>query len=138
VNAQRYARWFETLTPEAVEEFPGVFAPQARFQDPFNDVRGVAAIQRIFRHMFEQCASPRFEVIEIIEQGTIAYLRWYFRFGADKKTRQIEGVSRVEFDARGLVISHIDYWDPATQLYEKLPLLGSLLRSVKKRLSAES
>lgn len=136
MNAQEYARFFETLTPAALGRFAEIFAVDARFRDPFNDVQGVTAIQGVFAHMFHQCDAPRFEVTEIVEQGRIAYLRWIFRFDSRGATRRIEGVSRVEFDARGRVVSHLDDWDPAAQLYEHLPLLGVLLRWLRRRLSA--
>lgn len=126
---------FEHLTPAAVEGFDGVFASTARFRDPFNDVRGVAAIQAVFRHMFEQCRQPRFEVLDIAEHGELAYLRWRFHFTLDSGNHCVEGVSRVRFDAAGRVLEHIDYWDPAA-LYEGLPLIGRPLRWLRKRLGA--
>ncbi len=48
----------------------------------------------------------------------------------------IEGVSRIEFSAEGLVTEHIDYWDPVEYIYQKLPVIGSLFRWLKLRLSA--
>jgi hypothetical protein len=42
----------------------------------------------------------------------------------------------LEFNAQGLVALHRDYWDAAEELYEQLPLLGTVLRGVKKRLRA--
>ena len=38
----------------------------AWFKDPFNEVRGIDAIQRIFRHMFKQLETPRFHVCQRI------------------------------------------------------------------------
>ncbi|MGF1613848.1 MAG: hypothetical protein ACFCVA_08020 [Gammaproteobacteria bacterium] len=63
----------------------------------------------------------------------MAYLRWRFAFGPAARRREIEEVSRVRFVADGRVEEHIDYRDPAAQLYEAIPVLGSLLR---RRLSA--
>jgi hypothetical protein len=37
------------------------------------------------------------------------------------------------FDAQGLITLHRDYWDAAEELYEKLPVLGGLMRWLKKR-----
>lgn len=47
----------------------------------------------------------------------------------------IDGVSEVRFDSVGLITAHIDYWDAARQLYEKLPLLGGVLRMIRHRLA---
>ena len=119
-----------------MHDFDAVFAPEARFRDPFNDVKGIAAIQRVFRHMYEQCDNPRFEVVEFVERPRLAYLHWLFRFSRGEVNYEVAGVSRVEFDDEGRVVSHIDYWDP-TQLYDRLPLIGRAMRWLRGRLSVE-
>lgn len=134
----RYAAAFEQLTPERLDALAALFAPTARFKDPFNDVRGRAAVRAVFAHMFEQLDEPRFEVTAQALDGAVALLHWRFRFrlrGA-ARARCIEGMSRVQFDAQGLVSEHVDHWDPAEQVYAGLPLLGALLRWLRRRLSA--
>jgi hypothetical protein len=39
----------------------------------------------------------------------------------------------LEFNEQGLVSVHRDYWDAAEELYEKLPLLGALMRWLKRQ-----
>jgi hypothetical protein len=39
----------------------------------------------------------------------------------------------VRFAADGRVGWHRDYWDAAEELYEKLPLIGSLMRLLRRR-----
>ena len=45
----------------------------------------------------------------------------------------IRGGSHLVFSEDGLVTLHRDYWDAAEELYEKLPVVGSLMRWLKKR-----
>lgn len=115
-----------------------LYAEDARFADPFNRVQGRAAIARIFEHMHTQVRAPRFVVTEAACQGDLAWLRWDFVFDAGGRggTRRIDGVSRIAFDARGQVADHLDFWDPAAQLYESVPVLGALLRAIRRRLAA--
>jgi hypothetical protein len=42
----------------------------------------------------------------------------------------------VQFDPDGRVAEHIDYWDPAGQVYETIPILGLLMRALRRRLAA--
>ncbi len=135
MNALRYARTFERLTPASVDDFDKLFTPDARFRDPFNDVSGVPAIKAVFRHMFKQCDRPRFEVLEIRGNDERAFFQWRFFFYRGDECLSIEGVSRVRFAKDGCVAEHIDYWDPS-QLYEKLPLFGSIVRWLRTRLTA--
>jgi hypothetical protein len=36
-------------------------------------------------------------------------------------------------DEAGRITLHRDYWDAAEELYEKLPLIGGLMRWLKRR-----
>jgi steroid delta-isomerase len=130
-------RFFETLSPQSVAELPKFYATDCRFRDPFNDVRGIPAAQAIFHHMFERLDNPRFYVRERMVDAPRVMLTWDFEFrfrGWQPQTMQrIHGASLITFDADGLVAVHRDYWDAAEELYEKLPLLGPLLRLLKRQ-----
>jgi steroid delta-isomerase len=112
-----------------------IYAPDAQFKDPFNEVCGVAPIAAIFEHMFEQVEAPRFVVTSSVLQGDEAFLVWEFLFRMKRFARGpqcIRGATRIRFDANGAVMLHRDYWDAAEELYEKLPLIGSVLRWLKR------
>lgn len=132
--AQRYIDFFEQLEPGSLERLHEVFTERARFVDPFNDVSGHAAIRAVFAHMFERCEQPTFIVDECLGEGGVRYLRWTFAFGSGSRECRIRGVSRVCFAADGRASEHVDYWDPASQLYESIPLLGRVLRALRRRL----
>ena len=132
---QNLVAFFEQLKPQDVSGLSTLYAPQARFKDPFNDVRGVPEIERIFTHMFESLDTPHFIVTERIVQGEQCFLTWDFRFRFkrfDTHTWQtIQGGTHVVFNAQGQVTLHRDYWDAAEELYEKLPWVGALMRWLK-------
>jgi steroid delta-isomerase len=135
----RYCALFAALRPEDLGRLRELFAPEARFKDPFNDVRGVERVQAVFAHMFAVTEAPRFEILEQTASGDTGFVRWRFRFaprGRPQAQRTIEGVSRVVFAADGRVVEHVDYWDPVEGLYDGLPLLGPILRLLRGRLSA--
>jgi hypothetical protein len=137
VAAQNLARFFETLTPDSVAQLHAHYHPQATFKDPFNEVQGLPDIARIFRHMYVALDQPHFLITAQLVDGTQAFLSWEFRFRFkrfDTTTWQtVRGASHVVFNPQGLVTLHRDYWDAAEELYEKLPVLGSVMRWLKKR-----
>ena len=134
---ERLVQFFEQLQPQDLERLPEIYAPDARFKDPFNEVQGLPAIEGIFAHMFEALDSPHFIVTERIVQDNKCFLVWDFRFRFkrfDTQTWQtVRGGTQLAFDAQGLVTLHRDYWDAAEELYEKLPVVGGLMRWLKKR-----
>jgi hypothetical protein len=134
---QNLATFFETLTPQTVAQLHTIYDAQATFKDPFNEVQGLPEIERIFRHMFVALDQPHFVITGQVVDGAQAFLTWEFRFRFkrfDTVTLQIvRGASHVAFNPQGAVTMHRDYWDAAEELYEKLPVLGSLMRWLKQR-----
>ena len=135
-RVQHIRQRFETLTEADVARLGDIYAADARFKDPFNEVQGVAAIEGVFRHMFASLDAPRFVIREVIVQGNQCFLTWDFlfrmrRFSTDEQV--IRGGSHLQLDAAGRIALHRDYWDAAEELYEKLPVLGGLMRWLKKR-----
>ena len=133
--------FFEGLCPEAVARFPEYYASDAYFKDPFNEVRGLEPIQRIFAHMFSQVAEPRFVVLESVVAENGALLVWELHYrrktsSAQGPARVIRGASHLRFDAHGKVVWHRDYWDAAEELYAGFPGIGWLLRVLKRKLAA--
>ena len=63
----------------------------------------------------------------------MAYIKLQFTGSLKNKTFKLTGVSRVVFDQQGLVSEHIDYWDASEQFYMKLPIIGGLLRLIRKQ-----
>lgn len=127
---------FEQLQRDDVARLATLYAADARFKDPFNEVQGVVAIQAIFAHMFVALNEPRFVVHDIICQGDQCFLSWDFifrfkRFSTDLQT--VRGSSHLKLNAQGQITLHRDYWDAAEELYEKLPVVATVMRWLKRR-----
>lgn len=132
-------QFFEKISPQDLSKLPELYAPDARFTDPFNAVQGLPAIERVFAHMFEALHTPHFFVTERIVQGHQCFLTWEFHFRFkrfDTSTWQlVRGGTHLVFNDECLVTVHRDYWDAAQELYEKLPLVGGLMRWLKRRVN---
>jgi len=129
--------YFETLTEASVSKLSEYYTEDAYFKDPFNEVRGVKYIQHIFAHMYTALDKPRFIITSRIVEDNTCFLVWDFNFYMKKydktKEQTIRGGSHLILNADGKIVSHRDYWDAAEELYEKLPVVGALMRWLKKR-----
>jgi ketosteroid isomerase-like protein len=136
-HVARLIALFETLTPQSLAGLADIYAADAQFKDPFNDVQGLDAIRGVFEHMFVALQQPRFVITRQVTQGGDCFITWDFYFYLASYQRGVEqkiaGASHLVFDAEGRVQVHRDYWDAAEELYEKLPLVGSLMRWLKRR-----
>ena len=129
--------FFETITLASVANLGQHYTEDAWFKDPFNEVTGHAPMRRIFEHMFDAVHEPRFVILEAVEEGDTAFLTWEFRFRMkrfDTVTVQVvRGASHLRFADDDRIDYHRDYWDAAEELYEKLPLVGNLMRFLKRQ-----
>jgi steroid Delta-isomerase len=136
-RVQRIVDFFETLQPSSVQRMGDFYTPDAYFKDPFNEVRGLSDVQRIFSHMYVALHEPHFVVTHTVVQGDQCFIVWDFKFRFkrfDTVTMQtVRGCSHLQLAPDGRIASHRDYWDAAEELYEKLPLVGALMRWLKKR-----
>ena len=135
-RTQQLINQFESLSLESVDQLTNLYATHALFKDPFNQVIGRDAIKQIFVHMFSQVNNPRFVINSVLEDGLHASLTWDFRFefkSSPQHSEIIRGCTWFTFNDHDLITEHRDYWDAAEELYEKLPLIGSLMKWLKKR-----
>jgi limonene-1,2-epoxide hydrolase len=136
----RIVHFFETLSPQAVAQMDAIYAADAYFKDPFNEVRGLLQVQAVFNHMYVALHEPHFIVTNTVTQGDQCFLVWDFKFRFkryDTQTLQtVRGCSHVQLASDGRIAFHRDYWDAAQELYEKLPVVGALMRWLKRRVNS--
>jgi len=137
--AEDYAAFYEELSSELTQEaYARFFDEHSEFEDPFQKVKGLAAIHHVFVDMYEKLHVPHFVVDEVIADKEVAYLKWQFIYALSAKQEQqsFTGVSRITFSSAGKVLSHTDYWDAGQHVYEKIPILGTVIRLIKRKLHA--
>lgn len=127
-----------SLSPESLAQLENIYALEVSFEDPFQRVEGIEAVRAIYAHMFEALEHPQFEILECVRQDRVAYVRWLFHFARRGQSMAIKGVSRLQWDRHDggtwRIISHRDDWDAAEQVYERVPILGWMIRAIKRRL----
>jgi steroid Delta-isomerase len=138
-RAVRVIAFFEQLKPEDTARIATIYAADAYFRDPFNEVRGPADIARIFDAMFARLADCRFAIREVVADEHGMMLTWDFTFRMKSyrpaTVQTIHGASHLKFDGAGRIAYHRDYWDAAEELYAKLPLIGPVMRFLQRRLA---
>jgi hypothetical protein len=129
------AHWFQTLTPESLERVGEIHAQEAVFVDPFNQLTGLASVRAVYQHMFDTLKQPRFVVTTTVASGCHGFMTWDFLFECRGQSQKISGCTQFELNDQGLIVLHRDYWDAAQQVYEKIPLLGGVMRMIRRKLS---
>ncbi|GGP21172.1 nuclear transport factor 2 family protein [Silvimonas iriomotensis] len=136
VALQDVLDWYATLSRDSLPRCREFYTLDARFKDPFNDVAGIAAIENIFTHMFDHTERPRFVIREVLNNDDRAFISWDFEFWIKGTRYVVQGASRLLFDDHGKVMDHRDYWDPAEELWSKMPIIGGVVTWLRERFAA--
>ena len=136
----RYVAALEGLDAGRVAALGDLLTPDVRFRDPFSDVTGRERMLSIFHRLFEDCTDVRFVAGPPMRSGARAYVPWVMDYRIRRWTKgpawRIEGASEVHFAEDGRVAAHVDLWDAASQFYERLPIIGAVLRAIRRRVAA--
>ena len=135
----RIAGIFNAMTLADVPRMGEFYTKDASFRDPYNDVRGLPEIQRIFAAMYDHLIEPRFNILETVADERGAFLVWDMTFRIRKYKPDvvwtIHGGTHMRLAPDGRIAYHRDYWDTGEELYAKLPVIGVAIRFLRKKLA---
>lgn len=132
----RFTSFYQVFSAEIIKDkIKTVYAESAYFRDGYREVRGLENIEAYFLKSAETVHECTFDFHDVaIHEGNY-YVRWVMNLTTKRwKDEPITavGMSHVRFDKDGKVIFHQDYWDTSL-VYEKIPIMGSVIRWVRKQ-----
>ena len=133
----RFRRFYDEFSPAWIERVEELYAPGFEFQDAFHAIRGdFVALRAYFSRVLTALDESRFIVEDTAtgDDGSYVRWRWEWRRRAKDPQKTVPGVTHLRFDADGRITHHTDLFDAAGGFYETLPVVGTMLRAIKKRL----
>ena len=112
-----------------------VYARDAFFKDGYKEVKGVDAIESYFIATTEAIHECTFDIQDWSFHEGNYYFRWVMKLRLKRdKDNPIEqvGMTHARFAEDGKIIFHADYWDTSV-VFERVPVMGSVIRWVKER-----
>ncbi len=129
---------FNQLDKNHLDLLEQIYAPDVQFRDPVQSLTGLPALRDYYGRLYEGVIACYFTFdAEVIEgqQGVLVWTMFFehSRFRAGEKL-ELRGVSHLQFLDDGRVHHHRDYFDMGEFIYERVPVLGSVIRAIKNRL----
>ncbi|MEW6175167.1 nuclear transport factor 2 family protein [Stutzerimonas sp. KH-1] len=137
---QRFAEEFARLNAGNLERLADLYSADVHFTDPLHEVCGLDELQRYFSELYANVEQLHFEFIghDLVADGQ-GYLRWVMSYRHPRLNRgrliSLEGCSLLRWNAEGKVERHRDYFDAGALIYQHVPLLGSAIRWLQRRLA---
>jgi hypothetical protein len=91
-----------------------IYAPDVYFQDPLNKFHGVERYQQMIKFIETWFIAAKMDLHEIHLLGDTIKTQWTLSWNTPlpwKPRISISGRSELRLNSRGLIISHIDYWN---------------------------
>ena len=133
-----FAREFSALDKNNLDRLNTLYTEDVQFTDPLHQIRGINNLQRYFAELYANVGQLHFDFYGFDEVGPgKGYLRWTMSYShprlAKGRTIRVDGCSHLMW--RGdKVYQHRDYFDAGALLYEHLPIMGTLIAWLKRRL----
>lgn len=133
-----FKQFYTDLTAVPLENIDQLYDPNIIFKDPVHEIQGLTKLHSYFSHLCENLMQCKFEYLDELVGNDTAYIKWNMHFTHHRinnnKPITVRGMSHIQFN--GKVNYHEDSYDLGQMIYQHLPLLGSAVGFVNKRLAA--
>lgn len=133
---ERFRLFYDTFSPAWIERLEELYAPTFVLSDPFHTLTDLGSLRGYLRRMLDSLAYTQFHVEDIATGADGSYVRWRWEWQRTKrdKRRVVPGVTHLRFADDHRITYHRDLFDAAEGFYEAIPVIGSALRAIKRRL----
>ena len=126
------AGFLNSLTAAKLANLGDIYSPAVEFQDPLNQTKGLAALRRVYEHLFEQLNEVSMSVTDAHGDDRTGFLLWTMSYRFRGKQRTITGTSHLKFAADGPIVAQQDHWDASFPVYGEFPVVGWAMRAIKR------
>ncbi|SDJ66223.1 SnoaL-like domain-containing protein [Ferrimonas sediminum] len=131
----RFVALYQRLDYQSLSQLTSVYDDDIEFIDPLHRVRGLTQLTRYFSSLYQNLQHSSIEITDLLHGANEAALYWRMTLVHPRlnrgKTVLVEGHSHLKYSDR--IYYHRDYFDAGQMLYEQLPLLGPVVKAVKRR-----
>lgn len=135
---EQFCSHYQNFSQADVSKLGGIYSCNATFQDPLHRIEGLANIAAYFSHTMANVNHCKFQIEDTLAANQQAFITWTMTFSHPRLNSgndiKLAGSShlKIENDA---IYFHRDYFDMGQMIYEQIPLLRAVIKSIKKRMT---
>ena len=136
---ERFTDFYGSLGPQSLARLDQLYNAGVTFRDPVTAHEGIHALKHYFQRLLANSGGCQFVIHEQDFGTASASARWTMTFTHPRLNRgrvvAVEGVSLLRIQDDRIVLQQ-DFYDLGAMLYEQLPVLGPVIRILRRRLAA--
>jgi len=130
-----FKNYFESLSHTDGARIETFYANDIQFQDPVRKISGLENLRLYHNQFSKNLLQGGFRYTQQTLLHDKAYLSWKLEleYKVPKKRVTVSGITVLLVAEK--IISHRDYYDAGALFYENLPIVGPIIRALKRQLS---
>ena len=137
MDVQSVGEFYQQLSKSNLHLLSQIYHNEVLFEDAAHRIEGFDALHKYFEALYENVRRCDFEIFEAQQTGDTGFLIWKMALEHPKLSKGnavfVNGVSHLKFDQEKVIYQR-DYFDMGEMIYENVPLLGGIIRTIKQRL----
>ncbi|WP_352109430.1 nuclear transport factor 2 family protein [Glaciecola sp. XM2] len=132
----QFSRFYTDLATMQVSELENIYSTDVVFIDPIAEHNGLAAVEQYFSKLLKNAKYCEFDIHyknPVAEQGYV--VSWTMKFTSKRINKgrpvAVDGLTIINIQ-NDKIVFHRDYYDLGQMLYEHIPMLGRIIKKIKR------
>lgn len=144
---ERFCKIYTDLCEVSSDDLATIYGENVVFVDPITTHRGLKEVQRYFANLLTQAQSCKFDIATIAQCSDMKrsdpeapfthVVNWTMTLTLKKgqKVITLDGTTQLKVE-NDIITYHKDYYDLGEMVYEHIPVLGFIIKKIKKSMSS--
>jgi len=137
---ERFRTLYNKLDKNSLEILSDLYDGDVIFIDPIHTVNGLGELTEYCRNLYANVETIEFDYHEVSYGPGLFHQDWTMTFCHPKMNKgepiKVDGSTRCRVNDIGLITEHQDYYDVGQMIYQNIPLIGSCIQLINRRLTS--
>lgn len=137
---ERFLEIYNQLNADNIELIQEIYTDDIHFIDPAHEIRGLPKLRDYFTSLYANLNTIHFDFAHPLLTRCEGYVQWTMSMSHPKLKKgadiAVSGATFVKFSDDSRVYYHRDYFDLGAMLYQHLPLIGPVVKTINRRLGS--
>lgn len=136
---KKFTSFYTNLDTMKVDELATIYSKDVVFIDPIAQHNGLTAVERYFEKLLRNAKACHFVIHTsqtTCENSCVVTWSMEYRTSTMNKVRpiKVDGITMLTLQDNKIIV-HRDYYDLGQMVYENVPVLGRIIKKIKRSMS---
>lgn len=137
---ENFLRVYKQLDADNLDLLADIYDNEIIFCDPAHKIEGLTQLRTYFWNLYKNLEQIDFDFHHPVKMDDTGYVQWTMTFSHPAVNKgqniRVEGATFVQFNNEGKVIYHRDHFDLGSMIYQHIPVLGRIIKTINRRLGS--